>query len=138
SDGLVVVWDVPGKRREALLGGGATAISFDAAGRRLAVAGLDHVLRVWDLAERRLVGERIGHADTVRGLAYSPDGRSLASAGDDHTVWLWDAETGRGVSIASLAVQATSIAFTSDGKALFTGNGDGSCSELLVPAVPNG
>jgi WD40 repeat protein len=138
SDGLVVVWDVPGRRREALLGGGATAIAFDPTGRRLAVAGLDHVLRVWDLAERRLVGERIGHADTVRGLAYSPDGRWLASAGDDRTVWLWDAETGRAVLIASLSVQATSIAFTSDGNALFTGNGDGSCSELLVPAASNG
>jgi len=135
SDGLVVVWDVPGKRREALLGGGATAIAFDPTGRRLAVAGLDHVVRVWDLAERRLVGERIGHADTIRGLAYSPDGRWLASAGDDRTVWLWDAETGRAFSIASLSVQATSLVFTSDGKALFTGNGDGSCSELRIPAA---
>ena len=138
SDGMVVLWDVPGKRREAFLGGGATAIAFDPSGQRLAVAGLDHVVRVWDLAERRLVGERIGHADTIRGLAYSPEGRWLASAGDDRTVWLWELRTGRAVSIASLSVQATSVAFTFDGKALFTGNSDGSCSELLISAALNG
>src|SRR5262249_55453562 len=86
SDGVVNIWDVSSRRREALLGGGALAIAFDLTGRRLAVAGLDRTLRIWDLAERRLLGEWTGHADAVRCLVYSSDGRWLASAGDDRTV----------------------------------------------------
>jgi WD40 repeat protein len=133
SDGTVILWDVTSKRREVLLGGGATAIAFDPTGCRLAVAGLDHVVRVWDLIERRLVGERIGHADTVRGLAYSPAGGRLATASDDRTVRLWDVDAEQPILVASLSVQANSIVFSSDGKALFTANGDGSCSEFSIP-----
>jgi WD40 repeat protein len=135
SDGAVVSWDLLTRRREALLGGGASAIAFDPTGRRLAVAGLDHVLRVWDLAERRLVGECTGHADAIRCLAYSPDGRWLASAGDDRTVRAWDAESGRAVWIASLGTQVTAICFAPDGRSLFTGNVNGSCSHLPFPAT---
>jgi WD40 repeat protein len=137
SDGLVIVWDIPGKRREALLGGGAASLAFDPTGHRLAVAGLDHTLRVWHLAERRLLGELIGHTDAVRGLAFSPDGSWLASASDDRTVRLWQAEAGQAEWIASLSVQATSIAFGPNGRVLFTGNADGSCSELGIPPTPD-
>jgi WD40 repeat protein len=132
SDGAVVLWDVTTRRREALLGGGAAAIAFHPAGRRLAVAGLDRTLRVWDLAERALVGEWPGHADAVRCLAFSPDGRWLASGGDDRTVRLWDAETGRPHLIASLAAQVTSLAFAPDGRFPVTGNRNGSSSQLLL------
>jgi WD40 repeat protein len=132
SDGAVLVWDVTERRREALLGGGAAAIAFHPAGRRLAVAGLDRALRVWDLAERALVGEWPGHADAVRCLAFSPDGRWLASGGDDRTVRLWDADTGQLQCIASLAAQVTALDFAPDGRFLFTGNRNGSCSQLLL------
>jgi WD40 repeat protein len=135
SDGMVVVWDVAGKRREALLGGGAASLAFDPTGRRLAVAGLDHTLRFWHLTERRLLGEWIGHTDSVRGLAFSPDGRWLASASDDRTVRLWHVDSGRPAWIASLSVQATSIAIGPSGKELYTGNADGSCSQFDIPAI---
>src|SRR5262249_19603013 len=125
SDGAVVAWDVLTRRREALLGGGASGIAFDPTGRRLAVAGLDRPLRVWDLAERRLAGEWPGHADAVRCLAFSPDGSWVASAGDDRTVRLWDAESGRVVWIASASTQVTALRFAPDGRSLFTGNANG-------------
>jgi WD40 repeat protein len=137
SDGMVIVWDVAAKRREALLGGGASALAFDPTGHRLAVAGLDRAVRVWDLANRRLAGECTGHTDTVRGLAYSPDGHWLASTGDDRTVRLWHAETSRPLLISSLPVQATTLAFAPDGRTVYTGNGDASCSELPIPTAPD-
>src|SRR5262249_38133822 len=90
SDGAVVLWDITTRRRESLLGGGATSIAFDPTGRWLAVAGLDRTLRIWDLTGRQLVGELTGHTDAVRRVAYSPDGTWLVSAGDDRTVRLWD------------------------------------------------
>jgi WD40 repeat protein len=135
SDGAVVAWDILTRRREALLGGGASGIAFDPTGDRLAVAGLDRTLRVWDLAERRLAGEWTGHADAVRCLAFSPDGRWLASAGDDRTVRLWSAESGCAVWIASVSTQVTALRFAPDGQSLFTGNANGSCSHLPLPAT---
>jgi WD40 repeat protein len=132
SDGTVIIWDVTSKRREVLLGGGATAIAFNSCGRLLAVAGLDHVVRVWDLAERRLVCERVGHTDTVRGLAYSSAGGLLATASDDRTVRIWDDHADQPILVASLAVQANALVFSGDGHALFTANGDGSCSEFSM------
>jgi WD40 repeat protein len=133
SDGRVVLWDVSARRREALLGGGAAALAFDPTGRRLAVAGLDRAIRVWDLDERRLLAEWNAHADAVRCLLSSPDGRWLASAGDDRTIRLWHAETGQLLWIASLTAQVTSLCFGPDGRSLFTGNGNASCSQLPLP-----
>jgi WD40 repeat protein len=131
-DGRVNIWHVGARRREVLLGGGALAIAFDPTGRRLAVACLDRTLRIWDLAERQLVGEWTGHTDAVRSLAYSPDSRWLASAGDDRTVRIWDPRSGRPLGIVPLAAHVGGLCFAPDGRSLFTGNGDGSCCQIII------
>jgi len=65
------------------------AVALDPAGRRLAIAGDDHAIRVWDVAERRVIQRLVGHTDWVRSLAYSSDGGQLASTGNDGCVLLW-------------------------------------------------
>ena len=64
-------------------------------GRRLASAGADTTVRLWDAATGNEVHTLRGHAGRVAGVAFSPDGRRLASAGSiDGTVRLWDADNG--------------------------------------------
>ena len=67
-----------------------TAVRLQPGGRFLVMAGDDHVVRIWDLQQRRIVQELRVHQDWVDTAAFSPDGRWLATAGNDHRVVLSD------------------------------------------------
>ena len=58
-------------------------------GGRLASAGDDMAVRLWDSAGHELLVLR-GHTDAVRALVFSPDGNKLASASEDRTIKIWD------------------------------------------------
>lgn len=87
------VWD--GELRRELLqvdagGSGVGSFAWGAKGKRLACAGGEGRLLVWDVAERRLLREV--QLNAILDLAYSPDGAWLAVAADSHLVLL-DAES---------------------------------------------
>jgi WD40 repeat protein len=71
----------------------AVAVTLDPTGRRLAIAGDDHAIRIWDLAQRRVIRQLVGHTDWVRSLCYSSDGSQLASVGNDGRVLIWSGES---------------------------------------------
>jgi WD40 repeat protein len=59
-------------------------------GARLAAAGYDGTVRVWDAAAGR-EALTLRHQGKVYAVAFSRDGARLASAGADRTVRVWDA-----------------------------------------------
>jgi len=66
------------------------AVAFHPDGTRLATAGRDGAVWLWDLARGEAVARLPGHRSYVWSLAFSPDGATLASGSGDATVRLWD------------------------------------------------
>jgi WD40 repeat protein len=91
--GAARLWNAStGKAVADLTGGdgGVEAVAFSPDGRWLASSGTDGIVRVWDVATRKLqhayrMQER---ANRVWALAFSPDGRTLAAAQQEGTVIL--------------------------------------------------
>jgi WD40 repeat protein/tRNA A-37 threonylcarbamoyl transferase component Bud32 len=85
-------------------------------GRRIAVAGEDGSLSLWDVASGREVKRLLGHKGPVVCLTFDRDGRRIVSGGYDKTIRIWDAETG--VVLAVLqghSERVTDVAFSPAG-----------------------
>jgi hypothetical protein len=68
------------------------AAAFHPDGTRLATAGRDRAIWLWDLRRGEEVARLAGHTSYIYSLAWSPDGKTLVSGSGDSTVRLWDTE----------------------------------------------
>jgi WD40 repeat protein len=101
KDEIIRVWNAAtGELVHSLRGhvGAVRGLAYGPVGR-LASAGDDRAVRLWDPAGHELLALR-GHKDVVRAVAFSPDGLRLASAGDDPTIKVWDGTPLEGDSAA--------------------------------------
>ena len=97
SDGASVrIWDVRGQPRALLRGhaGWLLRVVFSPDGRRIASAGSDRTIKIWDWPSGQEIVTLRGHSDIIWALAFSPDGKRLASGDQDGFVKIWDADRG--------------------------------------------
>ncbi len=67
-----------------------TAMAASHDGKYLAIAGDDHVIRLFDVVAQKTVRELSGHADWIQTLVFAADSQTLYSGGNDGRVLRWD------------------------------------------------
>ena len=73
---------------------GVWTVAFAPDGQTLASAGVDRLVRIWDIETGRLLRSLRGHTHDVRAVVFTPDGQTLASGSEDRTIRLWNPKTG--------------------------------------------
>jgi WD40 repeat protein/serine/threonine protein kinase len=121
--------------------GGIYSISFSPDGKRLATAGTDKTVRIWDVKTQAEIRRLEDHREIVWAVEYSPDGKTIASAGGgvitptgrveapetrDYGIRFWDSTTGKLIrTLTGHTSRIMTIAHTPDGRILAAGGLDG-------------
>ena len=138
TDGLVRRWNVTGKEPAeleplkghdgwvaSLVHGKESLFSSDSWGR----------LTAWDENGKQLWSHGTAHDGWVRMLASYPlAGSRLATCGKDGFVRLWNASDGKRIAEFDQKIDTLAVAFSPDGKTLFTGDLFGIVREHDIPS----
>jgi hypothetical protein len=101
------------------------SVAFSPDARRLASAGEDKTVMLWDVETREKVHTLPGHTSQVTSVVFSPDGTRLASGSWDDTVRIWDPTTGQQVlKLECHGDVVNRLAFTPDGRRLASASGE--------------
>jgi WD40 repeat protein len=118
------LWDVPTGQHILRSPGHRAAFSPDL--RILVAAGADNTgIRIWQLADRRLVETIAGQPGSLESVAFSPDGSMFVTAGTDRTARVWDAKRLRPIAVLSGHTDSVvSAEFSHHGRFIVTASRD--------------
>jgi WD40 repeat protein len=99
------------------------AATFSPDSSRLATAGIDHVVRIWDpLSGHELT--QLPQRSKVTAINFSPDSARLVTVGDDNIVRGWNSGSGEEILRLAHEVAVTGISFSPDSSRLITTSAD--------------
>ncbi|KFY94955.1 hypothetical protein V498_03620 [Pseudogymnoascus sp. VKM F-4517 (FW-2822)] len=100
------------------------SVCFSPDGKYLATGAEDKLIRVWDIASRKIRNTFAGHEQDIYSLDFAKDGRTIASGSGDRTVRLWDIETGNHIMSLSIEDGVTTVAISPDTRYVAAGSLD--------------
>jgi WD40 repeat protein/predicted Ser/Thr protein kinase len=123
-------WQLGHSERASLAAhqGLVTAVVYSPDGMRMATAGLDGMIHIWNAADHTLLKSLSAPGEGITSLVSRPGASQLwivAAGGCDGTVSLWEGDTGRHLSsIAAHEGSVTALTFSADGSRLLSGGSD--------------
>lgn len=102
---------------------GIRGAAYHPDGKTLATAGVEGVVRLWDMETLKEKPLPPGHLRTVTALAFSADGTRLLTGSSDQTARVWELKTGKEALRLDWPDHywISSVAFSADGAALAVG-----------------
>jgi WD40 repeat protein/uncharacterized caspase-like protein len=133
ADGKVTLL-MGNSQRSLAIGNIINSIAFSPNGKLLATASRtasrtetdgDRTVKIWTVADGKLIKTLTGHSGWVNSVQFSPDGQTLASASEDKVIKLWNVATGSLIrNLTGHGERVTSVAFNPNGQTLVSGSGD--------------
>ncbi len=115
------------------VGHNCTNLAFSPDGKTVAGAMADRTVRLWNVADGRLIRTLRGHVDLVMMTAFSPDGTLLASTSYDRTVRVWNLATSSSRVLRGHTASVEVVRWLDGGTRLLTGSRDGTLRLWSVP-----
>jgi WD40 repeat protein/serine/threonine protein kinase len=87
---------------------------FSPDGTRIATAGYDKTVKIWDAATAKLLTSLNGHESLVNSVVFSPDGKRVVTTAAGVVAKVWDVESGR--LIASFEAPSLTVSIITDSR----------------------
>lgn len=92
KDNLIELWDYKNKNLISTIAENGTiySLDYDAKNKIVAVGLSNHKIKLWDIVNKKSLGEFVGHTENVLSLKFIKDGKSIVSGSADATAIIWD------------------------------------------------
>lgn len=99
-------------------------VSFSPDGKRIATAGYDNKVKLWNLQGKLVATLLKGSSDSVTSVSFSPGEQIIASASYDGKIKLWSTDGALLKILTGHTDSAMSVSFSPDGNLLASGSQD--------------
>ncbi|QBD77567.1 hypothetical protein EPA93_16840 [Ktedonosporobacter rubrisoli] len=101
------------------------SVAWSSDSKRIASAGDDFTVQVWDATDGNNPYTYTGHTDDVFAVSWAAKGKLIASAGRDHTVQIWNSSNGTLLRIyRGHKAQVNTVTWSPNGSLIASGSSD--------------
>jgi len=92
KDNIVEIWNLKDNTLEDTIkeDGRIFALAYDAIHDTIAIGSSNKTIKIWDLKNKKLLTQLVGHTDNVTSLEFAKKGTILISGGADEQAIIWD------------------------------------------------